>query len=330
MAQSRCCRPYMQVKQNCIGSEEEQMQRINLCCSGPAPDYFSILSTLELSLHGPRAEHIAAHVINEHAVKWPGSGSWPLPRVGHGTPIDGGRRSAWAGNGSACGEDSDEVTEDGVLVSTVCSTSINSAPQLSQRSISLLAECNYVSPAPLPLAYELSTERRQSMLSLLLLPLPESVQIQLPGNQSQNQPQLVGRVGVDHAEGAHLAHFRHSIDIDAGAVVRDALRVGDAAEHEREMDLELESLHAAVDQGLGLIPGGLTWFDVGILPSSGRASPSVYSCDQHSTPRLSRPQSADPSEMTTDSTRFQMRERLKSRLWWQCFRDMLLRRKTEA
>jgi hypothetical protein len=101
------------------------------------------------------------------------------------------------------------------------------------------------------------------------------------------------------------------------------------------MDLGLESLHAAVDQGLGLIPGGMTWFDVGIpFPGSGRASPSVYSCDQHSTPRLSRPQSADPSETKTDSTRFQMRERLKSRLWWQrflgrllCLRDMLRRRK---
>ncbi|KAJ7318686.1 hypothetical protein DFH08DRAFT_891674 [Mycena albidolilacea] len=75
------------------------------------------------------------------------------------------------------------------------------------------------------------------------------------------------------------------------------------AEHERELDLGLESLHTAVDQGLGLSPGGVTWFDVGILPGSGRASPSVYSCDQHSTPHLSRPQSADPSEMKTDSTR---------------------------
>ncbi|KAJ7801235.1 hypothetical protein B0H14DRAFT_1680917 [Mycena olivaceomarginata] len=61
------------------------------------------------------------------------------------------------------------------------------------------------------------------------------------------------------------------------------------AEHEREMDLGLEPLHAAVDQGLGLIPGGMTWFDAGILPGSGRASPSVYSCDQHSTPSLNPP-----------------------------------------
>jgi hypothetical protein len=104
------------------------------------------------------------------------------------------------------------------------------------------------------------------------------------------------------------------------------------------MDLGLESLHAAVDQGLGLIPGGMTWFDVGILPGSGRTSPSaMYSCDQHSTPRLSRPQSADSSETKTDSTRFQMRECLKSRLWWQRFlgrllrlRDILRRRKADA
>jgi hypothetical protein len=156
----------------------------------------------------------------------PGSGSWPLRRVGHGTPIDGGRRSAWAGNGSARSEDADEVSEDGVLFLTVRFTSIDSAPQPSQRSISLHAECNYVSPAPPPLAYKLSTEHRRSTLSLLLL--PESVKIQLPGNQPQNQPQLVHGVGVDHAEGARLAHLHHSIDVDARAVVRDALRVGDA------------------------------------------------------------------------------------------------------
>ncbi|KAJ7721240.1 hypothetical protein B0H14DRAFT_3520721 [Mycena olivaceomarginata] len=77
---------------------------------------------------------------------------------------------------------------DGVLFSTVRSTSINSAPQLSQRSVSLLAECNYVSPAPPPLAYKSSTERCRSTLSLL--PLPESVRIQLPGISPNSSAEL--------------------------------------------------------------------------------------------------------------------------------------------
>jgi hypothetical protein len=44
------------------------------------------------------------------------------------------------GNDGFRGKDAGEVTEDGVLFSTVRSTSIGSTPQPSQRSISLLAK----------------------------------------------------------------------------------------------------------------------------------------------------------------------------------------------
>jgi hypothetical protein len=138
----------------------QQMQRINLCCPGPVPDYFSshLLSSppsssrrsvsfstgpapsLGRAASAPRLSTSPRMSLTSVPSNGPGSGSWPLPRVGHGTPIDRGRRSAWVGNGSTGGEDADEVTEDGVFFSTVRSTSIDSTLQPSQRSISPLAE----------------------------------------------------------------------------------------------------------------------------------------------------------------------------------------------
>ncbi|KAJ7240151.1 hypothetical protein B0H12DRAFT_1221783 [Mycena haematopus] len=278
----------------------------------------------------------------------PGSASWPLPRVGHGTPIDRGRRSAWAGNGA--GEDgAEEVAEDGVLFSTVRSTSIDSTPPLSQRSISPLTEWNCVSPPAL--VYKPYAERRRSTISLL----PESVRIQLPGinhNSSaewaNSTTQTVLASPVSAAASTSTPELSSETHFESAMQSVEELRTPDertnnnierAAEREREMDLGLESLNAAVDQGLGLIPGGMTWFDVGILPglgsASGRASsPSVYSCDQVSlsTPRISRPHSVDPSE-----ARFSIKERVASGLWWRrfvgrlrLFRDMLRRRRTDA
>ncbi|KAJ6523854.1 hypothetical protein B0H19DRAFT_1201026 [Mycena capillaripes] len=281
----------------------------------------------------------------------PGSGSWPLSRLGRGTPIDRGRRSEWSGNGAG----GSDAAEDGVLFSTVRSTSIDSTPQPSQRSISPLAEWNYISP-PL-LMYKPYSERRRSTVSLE--PLPESVKIQLKGidpNSSAEWAQSTQKVLASPVSAAASTstpelsseHFESAMQSVEDLRTPDDERIGEGVddtereqertrararerERQREMDLGLESLHAAVDQGLGLIPGGMTWFDVGILPSSGRASPSVYSCDQSSTPRISRPQSTD---LAASETRFPLQERLKSHLWWQRFwgrlrrfREMLSRRR---
>ncbi|KAJ6489007.1 hypothetical protein C8R45DRAFT_250200 [Mycena sanguinolenta] len=273
----------------------------------------------------------------------PGSASWPLSRVGHGTPIDRGRRSAWAGN-HADGEDgAEDVAEDGVLFSTIRSTSVDSTPRVSQRSISPLTEWNCVSPAPL--VYKPYTDRHRSTLSLL--PLPDSVRIQLPGinhNSSaewaSSTTQKVLSSPISAAASTSTPELSSETHFESAVQSVEELRTPDdrtnIEQQEGEIDLGLESLNAAVDRGLGLIPGGMTWFDVGILPGSGRASPSVYSCDQVSTPRLSRPHSVDPSETRTE-TRFPMRERLTSHLWWQRFlgrlqhfRDMLRRRRTAA
>ncbi|KAJ7494858.1 hypothetical protein B0H11DRAFT_920191 [Mycena galericulata] len=272
--------------------------------------------------------------------------SWPLSRLGRGTPIDRGRRSEWGGNGIGGDDICEEVAEDGVLFSTVRSTSMDSVPQSSQRSISPLTEWNYISPAPL--VYKSYSDRRRSTVSLE--PLPESVKIHLDGVDpnssaewaSSTQKVLASPISAAAStstpELSSETHFESAMQ-SAEELRTPEERAGDAttsAEHtQTEVDLGLESLSAAVDQGLGLIPGGMTWFDVGILPGSGRASPSVYSCDQLSTPRISRPQSVDPSEARSEA-RFPLRERLKSHLWWRRFLDRLrllrtivLRRRTD-
>jgi hypothetical protein len=282
----------------------------------------------------------------------PASGSWPLSRyLGRGTPIDRGRASEWSGGKPEGGANGEDVAEDGVLFSTVRSTSIDSTPQPSQRSISPLAEWNYISPPPL--VYTPYSARRRSTVSLGVEPLPESVKIQLKGidpNSSAEWASSTQQVLASPISAASTSTSTPELSSETETQFESAmqsaeelqLRTPDADEHERggeaaierdmerervrarEMDLGLETLHAAVDQGLGLIPGGMTWFDVGILPGSGRASPSVYSCDQPSTPRISRPQSVDPSETRTEA-RFALRERLETHLWWRRFLSRLRR-----
>ncbi|KAJ7452841.1 hypothetical protein FB451DRAFT_1282224 [Mycena latifolia] len=256
-------------------------------------------------------------------------GSWPLSRyVGRGTPIDRGRRSEWGGNGTG-GEGGEDVAEDGVLFSTVRSTSIDSVPQPSQRSISPLTEWNYISPPPV--VYKPYSERRRSTVSLE--PLPESVKIHLDGvspNSSAEWASSMQKVlasPISAAASTSTPELSSETHFESAMESTEELRTpedcpDDGGAPATEMDLGLESLNAAVDQGLGLIPGGMTWFDVGILPGSGRASPSIYSCDQPSTPRISRPRSVEPSETETER-RFQPRERFKSHLWWQRFLDRL-------
>ncbi|KAJ7106937.1 hypothetical protein C8R44DRAFT_885627 [Mycena epipterygia] len=255
-------------------------------------------------------------------------GSWPLSKyVGRGTPIDPGRRSEWSG-----GPRVEDVAEDGVLFSTVRSTSIDSAPQPSQRSISPLTEWNYISPPPL--VYKPYSERRRSTVSLD--PLPESAKIHLDGVDpnssaewaSSTQKVLASPVSATAStstpELSSETHFESAMESAEELRTPDERRGDAERDRDTEMDLGLESLNAAVDQGLGLIPGGMTWFDVGILPGSGRASPSVYSCDQPSTPRISRPRSVNMFEPEIDA-RVPLRYRFQTRLWWQRFLNRLRR-----
>ncbi|KAK6987562.1 hypothetical protein R3P38DRAFT_332829 [Favolaschia claudopus] len=285
----------------------------------------------------------------------PGSSTWPVSRVGHGTPIDRGRRSAWAGNADDAG-DEDEVAEDGVLFSTVRSRSIDSAPPPSQRSISPLMEWSYISP---PLK-----ERRHS-LSLLpeitsRLELPEMTHPNPAAEWATTTQRVVlasspAPVALEASTSTpelsssetHETHFESAMqsaeelctppDDEERTVVEDRQR----EELDEGAGLD-DSMHAAVNQGLGLIPGGMTWFDVGLLPGPTRDcdTPSVYSCDQQeqiqSAQHIVRPHSGlaqsevDLRERTTTTTR----DGVRSTLWWKRFwsrlrrlRDMLRRRR---
>ncbi|KAJ7082643.1 hypothetical protein B0H15DRAFT_932598 [Mycena belliarum] len=272
------------------------------------------------------------------------AGSWPMSKfVGRGTPVDRRRRSEWGG-GNAGGDDVDEVAEDGVLFSTVRSASIDSVPDPSQRSISPLAEWNYISP-PL-VVYTPYAEGRRSPS---LVPLPESAKIKLDGvdpNSSAEwaaSTQQVLASPVSAAASTSTPELSAETHVGSATASAEELRTPDGRGvhengnvHHTEMDLGMESLHAAVDQGLGLVPGGMTWFDVGILPGTGpgRGSPSFYSCDQPSTPQVSRPRSVSVDGSATET---EVRGRLRSHLWWRRLLDRLrhiqaimLRRGTKA
>ncbi|KAJ7883834.1 hypothetical protein B0H14DRAFT_1409696 [Mycena olivaceomarginata] len=178
----------------------------------------------------------------------------------------GRARSEWGENGAG-GED---VTKDGVLSSTVHSTSIDSIPQTSRRSISPLTEWNYISPPPV--VYKPYSERRRSTVSLE--PLPESVKIHLYGvdpNSSaewaSTQKILASRVSAASTS-TSTPELSSETHFESAMQSAEELRTtGDAdteqdhrADAEMNLGLGLESLYAAVDQGLGLIPGGMTWF----------------------------------------------------------------------
>ncbi|KAJ7199814.1 hypothetical protein GGX14DRAFT_661206 [Mycena pura] len=159
----------------------------------------------------PRVSLTSAAAPSTNAATGSGSGAWTLSKyVPKGTPIDRGRRSQWSKvAGSASGsDDASDVAEDGVLFSTVRSTSVDSERErragagprwhatstgASQRSISPLAEWNYVSPPP-PRAHTFAGRgsgsgggrpRSAGSISagvpLALAPLPESVAIHLDG-----------------------------------------------------------------------------------------------------------------------------------------------------
>ncbi|KAJ7183784.1 hypothetical protein C8R46DRAFT_1186690 [Mycena filopes] len=320
--------------------------------TGPTPSLGRASSTPRLStsprisLTGPAASTTAS--------------SWPLSRyVGRGTPIDHKRRSEWGGNGAG----GDEVGEDGVLFSTVRSTSLDSlSPLASNRSISPLAEWNYISPPllhkshPYPSSASVSERHRRSTVSLE--PLPESAKIKLEGvdinssaewatstqqvlaspvsaTASTSTPELSSETHNHYESAEELlrtpeepptptlprlvpnpnpsshTHTHPPLPLTPSANPQEA--DDDAPD---ETDLGLESLHAAVDQGLGLVPGGMTWFNVGILPGAAASAPSVYSCDNE--PEPSTPRSRSRTHSLSDAgARVPLRARLRrSGAWW--------------
>ncbi|KAJ7892631.1 hypothetical protein B0H13DRAFT_2528832 [Mycena leptocephala] len=260
-------------------SPPESSRRSVSFSTGPSPSLGRAASAPRLST-SPRISLTSAPGANT----LPASGSWPLSRyLGRGTPIDRGRASEWSGGKPEGGANGEDVAEDGVLFSTVRSTSIDSTPQPSQRSISPLAEWNYISPPPL--VYTPYSARRRSTVSLGVEPLPESVKIQLKGidpNSSAEWASSTQQVLASPISAASTSTSTPELSSETETQFESAmqsaeelqLRTPDADEHERggaaaierdmerervrarEMDLGLETLHAAVDQGWASFPAG--------------------------------------------------------------------------
>ncbi|KAF8914652.1 hypothetical protein CPB85DRAFT_1297615 [Mucidula mucida] len=187
--------------------------------------------------------------------------SWPaLNRyVGRGTPVDQTRRSQWGGY---------EAAEDGRLHSgTLRSTSLDSAIRASgpaHRSAS-------------PDWHHVSSESPVQPFVL-----PEESKIQFDVQQS------------DPSEwDAFMQTVLSQTSSSTGSAPSEQ-----RSSPPRDLDIDL-GLDAALDLGLGVGRGlglgrGMNWFELGMLPSSGFDSPSVYSSSP-GTPRGSRPVSVDNS-----------------------------------
>jgi len=240
-------------------------------------------------------------------------GSWPLIKyAGRGTPIDRNRRLEWGG---FVGED---VAEDGVLFTSVRSTSLDSGRGQSQRSLS--PEWNYLSPLSLSSSTSQSThsETMSRRTASIYEPPPEIAPLQI-ADKIDEWDSIMKTVLSPTLEAPELAestddlvpHQGASQDQDEPAatpISRGAASVDGANEdtmpsspmmspeqiEQLNNGLEIDlGINAALDLGLGQ-KGGMNWFDLGLLPASaslnGRETPSVYS-SQAQTPQPSPPPS---------------------------------------
>lgn len=261
-------------------------------------------------------------------------GSWPLIKyAGRGTPIDRSRRLEWGGFSG------EGVAEDGHLFSGVRSTSMDSANRPSERSNS--PEWDYRSPLTSSISHSShsrsisqSTSHRSASTHE---PPPELAPLEGLGSDKADEwdsimktvlspttelPKIIYST-VHHTE--LIDHDRKSTDIHP---TTSPTTMSPEQIEQLNSGLEIDlGLNAALDLGLGQ-RGGMNWFDLGLLPTSGsgRESPSVYS-SRAPTPRPSRPPSLHESEhRSTTSTKAEMTEivEIKSETapWW---RRMLLR-----
>ncbi|KAF8071478.1 hypothetical protein FPV67DRAFT_875141 [Lyophyllum atratum] len=229
-------------------------------------------------------------------------GSWPLVRyVGRGTPIDRNRRIEWGAIGS------EDVAEDGVLFSTVRSTSLDSALRPSQRSVSPEWNILHRRPSTLP-----TRSRSRSFAPEPETPTPE---IQIEGLGAENPGEWASFMqtvlsGSSEATPDSTSASTSQLPVP---VVQEAVVIAPQAdvpieptmspEEIRQLDTGLEmdlGIDAALDLGLGY-RGGMNWFDLGMLPPSGRESPSVYSSHPPS-PCPSRPPSVTVTPLDNRST----------------------------
>ncbi|KAF4609733.1 hypothetical protein D9613_012015 [Agrocybe pediades] len=271
-------------------------------------------------------------------------GSWPLIKyAGRGTPIDKSRRMEWGG---LSGED---VAEDGVLFTSVRSTSLDSGRGQSQRSLS--PEWNYLSALSSSHSQSTHSETLSRRTPSIYEPPPEIAPLQIADKidewdtimKTVLSPTLEAPEFAESADdlAAHQGASENKGDSRAGATSGGASasdEPNDVAAPSSPMmspeqieqlnnGLEIDlGINAALDLGLGQ-KGGMNWFDLGLLPASasvnGRESPSVYS-SQAQTPQPSAPPSvrghtSDHRSNTSTKANTILAEnevKLESPPWW--------------
>ncbi|KAF8629751.1 hypothetical protein AX15_003291 [Amanita polypyramis BW_CC] len=285
-------------------------------------------------------------------------GSWPLVRyVGRGTPVDKTRRVEW---GTLGGE---EVTEDGLLLSPVRSTSLDSVSPPSQRSASpdwnFLVSSSATHPASVPPPFLRSRSR------LFDQPPPELAPIPISKDSSDEWSSLMQRVLKSTSEAGEGESSKENVneyppnpgesgpEVEEGPV--DSHPKADAREGEpegerqgetgagreacmtpeeiRQLDMELGNnlgLNEALNLGLSL-NGGMNLFNLDIIPPDSRDSPSVYPLDDE-TPHGSRPPSMHALEEVLENSRTDaavdqtsVRFGRSARTWWNKFVKRLKR-----
>lgn len=252
-------------------------------------------------------------------------GSWPLMKyVGRGTPIDRSRRIEWSGTMG------DDVGEDGLLISDARPTSLDySVRRSSQRSIS--PEWHDVVPSrrasTLPARSRSRTFATQSAI--------EKPEIKLEGLSSDNSEwssfmqtvlSSTDSTSVTASASGSTSNLPNIPLQDKPPEdqpeFKEPLTLALSPEEVRQLDTGIEmdlGINEALDLGLGT-RGGMNWFALGLLPASGRESPSVYS-SAIQTPPASRPPSVSASEhRSTTSTKagpngvFQFKSAFQP--WW--------------
>ncbi|KAJ4464930.1 hypothetical protein J3R30DRAFT_2958125 [Lentinula aciculospora] len=203
--------------------------------------------------------------------------------IGRGTPIDPGRRSQWGGRKS------EDVTEDGMLFSEPRAHSLDSHnyPRRHRRSISSEWQAISGPRALSPLHMDIDSSLENHTPSFLE-PLPESSKIQIQVDSDPTEWESVMKT-VLGSSGITSSSRPHSGDGETSSSRRSSQGpVPGLPQHPNGFDIVL-GLNSALDLGLGL-GKGMNFFDLGLIPDTGRDTPSVYSLAPES-PDHSRPPS---------------------------------------
>ncbi|KAJ4467745.1 hypothetical protein C8J55DRAFT_227156 [Lentinula edodes] len=218
--------------------------------------------------------------------------------IGRGTPIDPGRRSQWGGRKS------EDVTEDGMLFSEIHAHSLDSHNYPHRRSISSDWQAVSEPRALSPLHMDINSAL-ENHTPIFLEPLPESSKIQIQVDSDPTEWESVMKT-VLGSSGTPSSSRPHTGDGGTSSSRRSSQGpIPGLPQHPNGFDIVL-GLNSALDLGLGL-GKGMNFFDLGLIPDTGRDTPSVYSIAPES-PDHTRPPSAEKASQELDLTENELPE----------------------